>query len=220
MGSALRIGSPLTSPTSKMIQQMASVRTFHLCLVLGLVTIQQAQAQTQAQAQAKALALDQCATDCATKFPEEDPEKCTGLTSGPQEGTNECINAIECINECVLSTLDGLVPPADLCAYDCVLKFNSEQDPEKCVGKNFLEKGTCDHCLKECEHTELGHDPSTRCKFDCLFKFNPEQDEDKCLVQSGPCFKCMKDCHESNKGARRSLSVTIFVISFFVALMW
>jgi len=209
--SALRIGSPQTSPTSKMIQQMASVTTFRLCLVLGLVTIQQAQAQTQAQA--KALALDQCATDCATKFPEEDPEKCTGLTSGPQEGCT----ALHCINECVLSTLDGLVPPADLCAYDCVLKFNSEQDPEKCVGKNFLEKGTCDHCLKECEHTELGHDPSTRCKFDCLFKFNPEQDEDKCLVQSGPCFKCMKDC---NGGARRSLSVTIFVISFFVALMW
>merc|ERR1712037_56037 len=101
MGSSLRIGSPLTSPTSKMIQQMASVTTFRMCLVLGLVTIQQAQAQTQAQA--KALALDQCSTDCATKFPEEDPEKCTGLTSGPQEGTNECINAIECINECVLS---------------------------------------------------------------------------------------------------------------------
>merc|ERR1712037_1074148 len=165
MGSSLRIGSPLTSPTSKMIQQMASVTTFRMCLVLGLVTTQQAQAQTQAQA--KALALDQCATDCATKFPEEDPEKCTALTSGPQEGCS----ALHCINECVLSTLDGLVPPADLCAYDCVLKFN------------------------------------------------PEQDEDKCLVQSGPCFKCMKDCHESNKGARRSLSVTIFVISFFVALM-
>merc|ERR1711934_272686 len=118
MGSALRIGSPLTSLTSKMIQQMASVTTFHLCLVLGLVTIQQAQAEFQ------------CTADCLTKFnPEEDPEKCTGLTVAPQEGTCD-----HCINQCALSELDGKVPPVKLCRFECVLKFNSEQDPEKCTG--------------------------------------------------------------------------------------
>merc|ERR1712037_120189 len=153
MGSALRIGSPLTSPTSKMIQQMASVTTFRLCLVLGLVTIQQAQAAVQ-------------------------------------------------------------------CSNDCVLKFNPEKDPEKCTGLNFLEEGTCDHCLKECEHTEFGDDPS-KCKFNCVQKFNPNlQDGNKCLVRSGPCFECMEDCNASNGGAGRSLSITIVVISFFVALMW
>merc|ERR1719458_1037089 len=145
-----------------MIQQMASVRTFRLCLVLGLVTIQQAQAQT------KALAAVQCTTDCHTKF-------------------------------------------------------NPEEDPEKCTGKNFLEKGTCEHCLKECAITAFSDgeaDPSTSCRVDCVLKFNPEKDEDKCKVRSGPCFKCIKDCRTSNGGARRSLSVTIVVISFFVALMW
>ena len=157
----------------------------------------------------------QCTADCLTKFnPEEDPEKCTGLTVAPQEGTCD-----HCINECALSELEGKVPPIKLCRSRCVLKFNSKQDPEKCVGKNFLEKGTCDHCMKECAYTELGigADLVKRCAFDCVLKFNPERDEDKCLVRSGPCFKCMKDC---NGGARRSLSVTIVVISFFFALVW
>merc|ERR1711934_1089843 len=185
MGSALRIGSPLTSPTSKMIQQMASVTTFRLCLVLGLVTIQQAQAEFQ------------CTADCLTKFnPEEDPEKCAGLTVAPQEGTCD-----HCINQCALSELDGKVPPAKLCHIDCVLKFNSEDDPEKCTGKNFLEKGTCDDCIKECAITEFSDgeaDPSTSCDYDCVVKF----------------------INASNGGARRSLSVTIVVISFFVALVW
>ena len=112
------------------------------------------------------------------------------------------------------------------CAKDCQPKFNPERDPEKCTGKNIHEKGTCDHCMKECAY--IGADPFKRCAIDCMIKFNPEmkgqdQVKDKCLKdKSGPCYKCLLGCKVAHGGASasRSFSVTVVVISFFVALMW
>ena len=114
------------------------------------------------------------------------------------------------------------------CGKDCHAKFNPERDPEKCAGKNVLEKGTCDDCIKECTFTALGvgADPVMRCSTDCVFKLNPEHDPEKCtgknFHEKGTCDHCMKECKVAHGGASasRNFSVTVVVISFFVALMW
>merc|ERR1712037_850939 len=173
-------------------RSMASVTTYRLCLVLGLVIIQETLAsngktmdlkpfcsalknagmsdpsveklasQIDADAQSK-----KCAEDCVTKYKPEEFGQCAATNM------NDCAKCgLKCVREAAIRD-----NPQAECLFDCVDQFNPDLDQQKC----HVESGDCFKCLSKCPSWTKGDEKS---------------------------------------GSGRNLAGTVVVTSLFFALMW
>merc|ERR1711934_44472 len=153
-------------------QIYVSVTTYRLCLVLGLVTIQETLAsngktvhlkpfcsalinagmsdpsveklasQIDADGQSK-----KCAEDCVTKFNIEEFGQCVPTNM------NDCAKcALKCVRDAAIRD-----NPQAGCHFDCLDQFNPELNKEKCL----VESGDCFKCLSKCKRDQASGTPPT-----------------------------------------------------------
>merc|ERR1711934_923749 len=177
-------------------QIYVSVTTYRLCLVLGLVTIQETLASNGKTVHLKpfcsalinagmsdpsveklASQIDadgkskKCAENCVTKFNVEEFGQCEPTTM------NDCAKcALKCVREAAIRD-----NPKAKCRFDCIDQFNPDLDQQKC----HVPSGDCFKCLSECKSGTKGEEKS-----------------------------------ETKSGSGRNLAGTVVVTSLFFALMW